>query len=536
MALCGLWSWGARHGLGPDGLSYLDISTAVVNGNWGALSNPYWSPLYPFLLAVGQFVTRPEPMEVAATMHLVNWLVATFAVFAFAYFLRGWMRSVKLSRVFLTFAFSLLFWAFVNMHTLLMTSPDMCAAALFFLASGMCVRLPGSGNRWGPAVALGAALGAGYYAKAALLGSGVILLVVLALFRPAGVSRRTVARAALVFLAVSFPQIAIQSWQAGRVSIGDAGRLNYAWSLNGVKSWTGWLGGPAGVGVPVHPPNVLQETPQVLEFSEPVAGTYALWYNPSYWYEGVQPRFDFTRQMRKVRWNSDAFWYRFSLAGALPLFLGLLAGYSRHLFVGWGGSVVVRPAWLALWPIGIIAMYLLVHTEPRYLTGCVVLGTLGFFQTVLGCRKSKLDAVVLAAVAAALLFPLLQEIPRKLERLSAEAGGEPIRSPHHAVAQALRDRGIAEGAKLATLGPGLDGYFARFLEARIVAQVTSPKDFWALDESGRKKICEKLRGYGVVALVANGVPNEGSQAGGWEPVAGTAFFLMDLRGTNTGGS
>ena len=110
-----------------------------------------------------------------------------------------------------------------------------------------------------------------------------------------------------------------------------------------------------------------------------------------------------------------------------------------------------------------------------------------------------------------------------------------MRSPHQAVAQALRDRGIGKDAKLATLGPGLQGYFARFIEARIVAQVSSPKEFWALDESGRNEIRENLRGCGVVALVASRVPDGGSQAGEWEPVAGTAFFLMDLRETNADG-
>jgi len=45
-------AYAQRYAVSPDGISYLDMSDAVVGGDWSRLINLYWSPLYPTLLAV----------------------------------------------------------------------------------------------------------------------------------------------------------------------------------------------------------------------------------------------------------------------------------------------------------------------------------------------------------------------------------------------------------------------------------------------------------------------------------------------------
>ncbi len=37
--------------------------------------------------------------------------------------------------------------------------------------------------------------------------------------------------------------------------------------------------------------------PELLEFAEPVSGTFPLWYDPAYWYAGVKAKFDWQAAM-----------------------------------------------------------------------------------------------------------------------------------------------------------------------------------------------------------------------------------------------
>ena len=53
------------------------------------------------------------------------------------------------------------------------------------------------------------------------------------------------------------------------------------------------------------------------EFGTPIAGTYPVWYDPSYWYEGLTPHFDLTAQMSTVYKNIKAYWDIFSPDQAL---------------------------------------------------------------------------------------------------------------------------------------------------------------------------------------------------------------------------
>ena len=45
-----LEAYAQRFAMTPDGMSYLDLSDAVVDGRWSGLVNAYWSPLFSWLL------------------------------------------------------------------------------------------------------------------------------------------------------------------------------------------------------------------------------------------------------------------------------------------------------------------------------------------------------------------------------------------------------------------------------------------------------------------------------------------------------
>src|SRR5229473_2442473 len=72
------------------------------------------------------------------------------------------------------------------------------------------------------------------------------------------------------------------------------------WWVNGIQPFVGWTGTPGG-DEPVHAPRTIFENPQVLEFATPIAGTYPLWYDPAYWYEGAKARFNASQQIAALK-------------------------------------------------------------------------------------------------------------------------------------------------------------------------------------------------------------------------------------------
>src|SRR5436305_125236 len=61
LGLAALQAWRARFVMTPDGVSYLDLSDAVVTGRFAHLVSAYWRPLYPTLIGVVRVLARPNP-------------------------------------------------------------------------------------------------------------------------------------------------------------------------------------------------------------------------------------------------------------------------------------------------------------------------------------------------------------------------------------------------------------------------------------------------------------------------------------------
>jgi hypothetical protein len=78
-----------RHSINPDGISYLDIASACVNGRWTAAVNAYWSPVYPVLLSLWLGVFHPSALRELLAVRCFNVLTLVFAVCCFEYFLQG---------------------------------------------------------------------------------------------------------------------------------------------------------------------------------------------------------------------------------------------------------------------------------------------------------------------------------------------------------------------------------------------------------------------------------------------------------------
>lgn len=383
LALAAFQAYAQRFSIGPDGMSYLDLSDAVVDGRWSTLVNLYWSPLYPLLVGAGRLVAGTGPRWEVATMHAVN-LACFIAMFAsFEYLLvsiaelaRATRRSALGGPWGLAAAYALFGMFALTMTPMELTTPDWLASAAIFLAFGALLRLNESGARpWRDALVLGAALGLGALAKSFLVPWGVVCFVVLAM----ATRRRGVA---ITLIAVAAWAVFVLPWSfalslaAGRPTFGDAGRLTFAWyvneqdppSLHGVPADTHRPGTEAilpGVGVTGYAP-----------------GTDPMWFDPARWNATLAPHWNLHDQLGTLK--VFELFYIQNLAPLLFLAFVLAAAPPGTRRVAWHrGWVVFVPMFAGL------AAYALVIVTARYIMAFLLAGTLTLLATLPIARRIR---------------------------------------------------------------------------------------------------------------------------------------------------
>ena len=115
-----------------------------------------------------------------------------------------------------------------------------------------------------------------------------------------------------------------------------------------------------GNGEPKHPTRKIFDAPPVYEFGYPVGGTYPVWYDPTYWYEGGVSHFDFRKQLRVVGMAVKDYYGLFHDWG---LQYGLLVGLLTLSSLGSAGWSVTLEAALSLLVIALagLGIYALVN-------------------------------------------------------------------------------------------------------------------------------------------------------------------------------
>ena len=597
-----------RFLVAPDALSYLDLADAwrallAGQGAWGEAVNAYWSPLCSWWMALVLGVVRPAPIWESTVVHAGQWVVLVFCLLAFESFwyqvlfdrcqvlvrgeksgrsnrcqvlvrgeesggsnrcqvlVRGWGWGWALG--YSLFAATILGWV-----TVWELTPDLWAAIWLFLQGAMLLRLlrsegmepePTERRRW--AFLLGLWIGLGYFTKVALLPiavMGVGSLVVLARRRWAMVRGLWPAVAGVAMLVV--PWAILLSVDLGRPTLGEAGGLNYAWYVNGAfgggQHWQGegWPPGAAGLGQALHPTRCLGDDPPIFEFAGPVVGTYPPWRDPVYWHEGIEPHFDLGRQLGVVKEHLGIYAELFGRHG-----LALLAGVV-WLVLGRGRVRGRSALLLALFALGPLAMYALVHVELRFL------GALGVFlggASIVGARTPESDRgkaavrppvstrlapwlVVVALVG--LLGPTAWDLAALVVRQRVAWVDLMGTSAHHEgqAAQALRDLGLGgpqgegglgERVPLASIGYGMEAYWARLAGARVVVEVyrrddqpelsRSDEAFWALEPADRRRVLGRLAAAGARAVVTRRPPVLAAREG-WRRLGTSERFVLPL--------
>ena len=515
-----LQAWSHRFTMSIDGVSYVDIAANLAQHDWKHAVTGHWSPLFPAALALAMAVVRPAPYEEFPLVHAVELLLYIAALAAFTFLLAELVlrrdrdaeeseRAVLPRDLLLVFGYVTFLWTTLVLITLHGVTPDLLVAGLLYLAAALLVRIRRGAAGVRTWLLLGIVLGLGYLAKTILLLVAPAFLAAAWLAAPdRRAAGRRLALAAGVWLAIAVPWIGVLSEGRGRWTIGDAGRDTYAWEVGHIP-YPHWRGGPPGFGEPIHPPRLIHASPPVYEFGAPVDGTYPLWYDPSYWYDGIRIPFSLYDQLLAI--------FR-SLLIYLPVVdILLLSWFILFVVSVRGRPDLFRPftasAFLLLPAATGLFLYTLVHVQERYVAGFL---TLAFLALMLGVRLPRSDLsprVYRAGVLAAglvLMADLCLSAAADLRRVL-----EPPGDWRRSVAGELHRMGVEPGDRVAWIGGNFDPSWARLARVQIVAEIRIEESthFWDAEQEVRDEILERLESAGAEAVYASAVP-------GWAPSAG----------------
>jgi hypothetical protein len=364
-----------RYAVSPDGISYLDLSDAIVTGDLSRLVNLYWSPLYPALIGLARLVTSAKPSAEIQIVHAVNFVtfVAMFA--AFEYMLisilelaQRTLRSILGGTAGQIAAYAIFGFMALTMVPQELTTPDLLSGTCMIATFGALLRLKqGSEHDTRDAVILGVSLGLGALAKSFLVPWAIVCLVVLFVAtRCRGFRSSLIAGG--IWLVLVAPWVAVLTHKADRFTFGDTGRLTYGWYVNGVEAPS--LGGvPPGARTP--------DTDAILPgigVTGSSPGTDPMWFDPATWNSMIKPHWNLHDQLGTLK-TLEVFYLQ-SLT-PLVFFILLIAtaprGSRRQIW--WDGWVVFIPA------VAGVAAYALVLVTARYVMPFVLAGSLALLAT-----------------------------------------------------------------------------------------------------------------------------------------------------------
>jgi hypothetical protein len=548
-----------RQSMNADGMNYLDMGDAFMRGDWAVAINGTWSPLYGFILGLTMELAKPPIEWEFPTVHAVNFVIFLVALVSFEFF---WRRATdayyrqetddpdgrveQLPRwAWFSVGYGLFIWSSFALIEIYSVTPDMFVAACVFLATGLVLRIGGSGATWRRFALLGIVLGVGYLAKAVMFPLAFVFLAAAVLAQRAplrGTIRMLPALA--TFLIVSGPLLTALSMANGRFTFSEVGKLTYLKHVHEVP-FPHWRPGVVEVaGAPEHGVRTIGQDPTIYEFATPVGGTYPLSYDPYYWYKGLVPSVDIPKQSKALAVNLRFYFDLFLRAQGMffgvaivLVAVALLDRPDRSPYAGWPLLLISSAA---------LGAYALVHVWFRYVAPFVVLLWAAVllsirlkakpaqrrWLTVSGGVLVFSVVVNIAAFHVEGLNALVRFVPSSGGLVGGGGGRTASASPPD-VARGLVALGLREGDQVGFIGYSFDAYWARLARLKIIAEIVPEEadEFWNADSDMQGELLRRFSAAGVKAVVAQRLPREGPMPPGWTEVGATGFFVYVLSGT-----
>ena len=543
-----------RHAMNPDGVSYLDVARAYLAGDLASAINPYWGPLYSWLLTGPLRAFRPSLREEFALVHAVNFLVLLGVLAAFEFFLSELLRSRRrvvaaggslvLGELELTiFAYGVFIYSSLGLIGLALVTPDLCLEATVLVAAGLLLRILDGASRPTVGIYLGVTLGLGYLAKSVMfpVGLGFLAALFVVARREPG-WRPPVAPAAAAFLLVAGLWILPISRAAGKPTFGTSGELTYQFVVNGIP-WANWQGDstPSGA-TPRHPPRRLLTDPDVYEYTAHARGTYPPWFDPTWWSGSDRIRFHPSKQWAQLLRAKDV--YRLLFVGwqwrwchyacdepastGLPATIFLLAVWAaadrRRLARQLGAYLP-----LLLPCAATLALYALVNVESRFVAPFVAVLWIVGAGAAHGARPSTFRGLLPGASllsAVLLVAPVVVGTTRDAWKDRHTPPGDAL------VAEELHRLGVRPGDRVGQVGlrhvaQGTSAYWAYLARVQIVAELPDLTSVDCGDSAALSRVLAAFASVGARATVTEARPL-GPCRDGWRKVEGTGYYLRLL--------
>ena len=530
-----LQAWVSRFQITPDGVNYLDMASALIKRDWQHIVNGYWSPFYSWVLALPLALLGRHAFWETSLLHLLNFVGLLIALRCFELFLRVFLQTrarsdeVRYDAWLSSSSWSMLGYAlFISTSLYLVpvsfTTPDIWVCSFTYLAAALFVQIARNERRWKSSIVLGIVLGFAYLTKAFYFPMSAVFLCSLFFCLPRPVRLKHTTLAAFGFLLIAGPWITALSSSKHRLTFGDAGHLAYAMTIDQVGEPGQWRG-QDDTGTPTHAVRELYISPQILDFATPAAGTYSLWFDLSYWMEGVHPRFDWRGQFRALRQSAGTY---FQIAMSQ---IEYVVGVLTLLFLGPSFSILRRcigREWY-LWIPAIVACsaYSIILVEPRYVAPFVLLIWISAFsclmQSVPTPSGRLIHALILAMVCTTGLR-VTKGMLTDLTRLSAST-----RNIDWEVAQGLREADVRPGDRVAHISAVGEVQWARLAGVRIVSGIPFGEQdhFWNADLSTKETLFGIMASTGAKIVVTKDPPSN-AEAQGWRRLGGTTFYAHRL--------
>jgi hypothetical protein len=487
-----------------DGIAYLDVARAYLRHDWRTAVNGYWGPLYSWLLAAMELIFKPDPCHEFAAVRGVNFAIFILCVCAFGSFWRsvaGWSKKIGNGGNGLSES-SPVVWLVLG-YLLLATkvswlveevTPDLLVSSIVLLTCSQLFKLYEARSRGLIRyAAFGLLLALGFYAKAILLYFAVFVLLAMIL---KGASSRTAPgpiMAAAVFILLVSPYVAVLSRTLGHFSMGEAGRLNYSWFVDGTETGP-WAEG--GVSMPFFPGPVLLDSPRVFGIPHMPGVTYAPWYDPARFDKHTKASFSFSSQVRQIAVNAkllkeEILGSESALLVCLIILICFAPQSFRRTFVA---------AWFCSLPVClIIIMYLLIHLVNRF--------TFGFLLVLWGVSYANvrvppgLETLARRALLAGTLIFALSTLPGMMHLVFSRTENPLNRDL--LIAQAMPEYGIRPEDSVALIGNGDTAYWAYWARLSIVAEVpsTDAPQFWSASTESQNAALQAMKEAGAKSII-----------------------------------